>query len=113
MKKYLLYITDLNFDSTIQGDIPCYSFESKEALLGYILSEISDDVVFMGLVNEDKFQISDDIGVVMQLISWYCDIINEDIVVHFTEHNSYEDAFELALDYMEISPLCYKKELNT
>ena len=107
-KKLLLYYTGVDFDST-QNDIPCYSFDSKEALLGYILSETSNDVVFLGIVNEDKFQISDDISDIAYLIDRLCDKYGNDAKIHLTQHESYEDAFKLALDYMEIKPNCYDK----
>jgi len=106
-KKLLLYFTGIDFDST-QNDIPCFIFENKKDVIDYIIDSVEPNV-YLCCINDDKFQISDDISDIAYLIDRLCDKYENDAKIHLTQHESYEDAFKLSLDYMEIKPNCYDK----
>jgi len=98
----------------LQGDIPCLEFTSIEEVRSFITSivyplkmvnekvyviAIQDEVIVTenGLLVEELFD--------GNLNSAYPFYEGEDIFIQ--EYPSYEEAYKVALDMKEVSPLCY------
>ena len=98
----------------LQGDIPCLEFPSIEEVRSFITSivyplkmvnkkvyvvAIQDEVIVTenGLLVEELFD--------GNLNSAYPFYEVEDIFIQ--EYSSYEEAYKVALDMKEVSPLCY------
>lgn len=92
-----------------------YDFDTIEEILGYSLAEASYEKVYLVSVFDEVF-VSCNLGSSLNFIKWnlkeYIPIIREDIKeidVFYQEYDSYEEAYQVALDMQEISPLCYTK----
>jgi hypothetical protein len=97
------------------GDIPSYEFDTIDEMLGYSLAEASYEKVYLVSVFDEVF-VSCNLGSSLNFIKWnlkeYIPIIREEvdsIDIFYQEYDSYEEAYQVALDMQEISPLCYTK----
>ena len=108
--KYKLHYAKLD----LQGDIPCLEFTSIEEVRSFITSIIYP----LKMVNEKVYVIAiqDEVivtenGLLIEelfdgnLNSAYPFFESEDIFIQ--EYPSYEEAYKVALDMKEVSPLCY------
>lgn len=99
-----------------EQDIPCIEFSTNKKRMQYVSDIIyakSEQVVFL-LAFEDEIDDSIYIGdnVMTFEFLWF---MPEDEIESFAknaylqEYASYEEAYKVALDMKEISPLCYNK----
>ena len=97
------------------GDIPSYEFEKLDELLPYALVEANYEKVYLVSLFSEVF-VSCDIASALYFVEWtlnhYIPRIREEvdsIDIFYQEYDSYEEAYQVALDMQEISPLCYTK----
>jgi hypothetical protein len=109
-------IHKLNYASLVlDGDIPCYEFKSKDELLAFVGSEmfpLRDDIVYLVCIEDEVFVTERGIFVyelfensLRSVWAYY-----EGDACHIHEYSSYEEAYKVALDLKETSPLCYEKD---
>ena len=107
--KYKLHYANLELDS----DIPCYKFNLKEELQGFILAESELDSVYLVSIFNEVFVTSN-----MLPLLWFIDKFttteevqhNKEIEIFIQEYESFEEAYIVALDMQEIKPNCYSEE---
>lgn len=106
-------------------DIKCFTFETLVETSAFILTEteIDTEVVFLICIDEILF-VSEYISqivkftqdwvkeltpAVKKLDIWEIDELNNmEINIFLQEYSSYEEAYKVALDMKETSPLCYE-----
>jgi arginine/lysine/ornithine decarboxylase len=108
-------------------DIHCYEFRSSIETSAFILSETTTEsaIVFLISIGNDIF-ISENISAIVKFFNdnsilslgeamenlltekdkeFYTGV---EIEIHLQEYESYEDAYDVALEMREPNPLCYK-----
>jgi hypothetical protein len=99
-----------------EQDIPCIEFSTSKKRIEYISDIIhakSEQVVFL-LAFEDEIDDSIYIGDSVITFEPLWRISDSDIEpfaknAFLQEYSSYEEAYKVALDMKEVSPLCYNK----
>jgi len=110
-----------------ENDIPCHIFSSYLETTAFILSEPkpNNNIVYLIAINEIIF-VSEYISFIAIVFQSYIKEIspvlikngimdvfeystNEEINIFLQEYSSYEEAYKVALDMKEESPLCYEK----
>ena len=116
---FILHLAKIN----LEDDIQAYMFDDLIELKGYALSEASYDVVRLVSVFDRVF-VCEDIADVLNFIDTMVykkyplldlqsklnairESEEEIINIFLQEYASYEEAYKVALDMAEISPLCY------
>lgn len=105
----------LNYaDMDLQGDIPCYRIEDLLHLNGFLIAESkTEDCVFLVTLC-DEIYITDHILFVISFIEMIYKRLElekaKDINLFVQEYDSYEDAYNVALDLKENTPLRYSKD---
>ena len=104
MKKFKLHYAPID----LKGDIESYEFESYEELAGYAMADANYDLVYLISIFDYVF-VSEDIGAVLSFYGTFKNrkLQSKKIDVYFQEYESYEEAYKVSLDIMEISKLCY------
>jgi len=116
---YELHYAKLNLDS----DIPCYQLNSDLALNGFLLAEANqEECVYLVSINEEEFVCDHILKVINFIGKNFQGNNNNSIVkeilesvkyeeplikVFVQEYPSFEEAYKVALDMKEVSPLCY------
>lgn len=108
----------------LNGDIPVYSFSTLTEVLAFTLTELnnSEDTVFLLSIN-DLTLVSEYAGLIAGSIDSTIKAYSPTIIkngiseldeeydnefdIFIQEYNSYEDAYKVALEMAEESPLCY------
>jgi hypothetical protein len=95
-------------------DIPCIEFDNYDQLIGFIFSDTDEHgTVWLISIHEEVY-VSEYITSVIDFINTWsnrfknhqCDIMT----IFLQEYNSFESAYQVALDMKEDSPLCYDLE---
>lgn len=117
MKTKKVHYAKLN----LQGDIPCYEFQGIEDLRTFVNGIIdqhsgfkAENMVYLIAIQDDVF-VTENLQLVQELFdgnlnSAYPFYEGEDVFIH--EYQSYEEAYKVALDMKEDSPLCYSLQPN-
>jgi hypothetical protein len=115
MDKFKLHYAELE----LQDDIPCFEFDSKYKMLDYI-SNIYKNNHFTTLNKVCLVAIWDDL-IVVDSVSRIIEFVNNGVDNHLSlelqevflqEYDSYEEAYKVALNMKEDSPLCYSNKIN-
>jgi hypothetical protein len=104
MKKFILH----HAPREIYSNINPLTFNSYKLLVAYAMVEAEIGNVYLISIFDYVF-VSEDIAAIFSFYSTFDNrkLINDSIDVFFQEYSSYEDAYKVALDMMEISGLCY------
>ncbi len=117
MKTKKVHYAKLN----LQGDIPCYEFQGIEDLRTFVNGIIdqhsgfkAENMVYLIAIQDDVF-VTENLQLVQELFdgnlnSAYPFYEGEDIFIQ--EYQSYQEAYKVALDMKEDSPLCYSSQTN-
>lgn len=111
-------------DKDLASDIPCFEFTTFEDLKHFMLEifERAENCVFLFTFNIKDAQDTDISEIIITedwsfIYSMFIDgyVANIDLVLDvdvffLQEYESYEDAYAVALDMKECSPLCYNKK---
>ena len=112
---YKIHYANLN----LQGDIPCLEFTSIEEVRSFIISivyplKMVNERVYV-IAIEDEVIVTEDVLLVQRLFDDNFDSVyplHECDVIFIQEYLSYEEAYKVALDMKETSPLCYSNDLQ-
>lgn len=96
----------------LQGDIPCFEFESKYEMLDYVTKLYNNNwVTYLDKVCliaiSDHLIVVNSMNRILNFINAELNHIDFDTDVFLQEYPSYEQAFKVALDMKEGDPLCY------
>jgi hypothetical protein len=93
----------------LRGDIKKIKFDNVYKLCGELSNELSNtkDKVYLLSIN-DNIHVSEHFMLIIHLIITLSEWDDQDIFLQ--EYNSYESAYKVALDMMEVSHLCYEEE---
>jgi hypothetical protein len=99
----------------LNGDIPCLVFDSGLSVCHWLLEKRNRFIVYLVAIENctddiDDIFVSDFLGSIVYFVE--CNIpggTSHDKKVFVQEYESYEEAYEAALDMKEVNPLCYKK----
>jgi hypothetical protein len=108
--KYKLHYAKLNHE----GDIPVIKFEAGHDFEFYFWPDIVEKpkIVYL-LCCDDEVIVTENVYLIEELLSdstSYIFPVNPNIPIFLQEYESYEEAYQVALDIKEVSPLCYSKE---
>jgi hypothetical protein len=96
----------------LQGDIPCYKFKGIEELRNFVTGIISkSDIVYLLVIQDDVF-VTENTILISELFDGNLNSVYpffEGEPIFLQEYASYEEAYKVALDIKEESPLCYSK----
>lgn len=111
----------------LDGDIPCYEFENAVQLHFHLLQILKEGIVYL-VATEDDIYVSEHNGTIQEFFKQRCprflfteiekeechELVDKEesrvVVFYLQEYASYEEAYEVALDMKETSPLCYPKD---
>jgi hypothetical protein len=100
----------------LQGDIPCYELNGIEEVRNFVSGIVgqhptgkAEKMVYLIAIQDDVF-VTQNCQLVQELFdgnlnSVYPFFEGEDIFIQ--EYSSYEEAYKIALNIKEVSPLCY------
>lgn len=88
--------------------IPFYGFDEMEHQLESIFFPINVDIVYLIAIG-DEILVTDNVTDIDMEIFWHLFNIVDSDEIHVQEYESYEEAYKVALEMKEESPLCYKK----
>jgi len=110
--EYKIYYAKLNLTS----DIGFFLFQTKESVVEWVMDIALSDPnrVFLVAIQEEVF-ITDNAALVVELFentlnAAYPYFEGDEIFIQ--EYNSFEEAYKVALDMKETSPLCYAKDVS-
>lgn len=95
----------------LDGDIPCYKFKTTHDLIDFVRWRCLpiENVVFVLAIGDTVFVTESPYIILFKNIDLYPETPKE---FHIQEYSSYEIAYGVALEMMELNPLCYLNATN-
>ena len=111
-------------DKDLTTDIPCFEFTTFDDLMDFMLEifQRAENCVFLFTYNLKEKPNEENNEIIITENSKFIynffkfgmisdvDLVLDVNVFHLQEYESYEDAYAVALDMKESSPLCYNKK---
>ena len=97
----------------LEGDVPMYEFDLMEDLALFVLEKVRENLVYIVAYDDEVF-VTDNLALVVELferkLKSFYPFYEGERCPHIQEYYSYEEAYKVALDMKEVSPLCYDPE---